>query len=301
MHRSRVAQTRANFIRWTTTVISNRSVPTDAVLPHITYRDLQQAIPWLSNAFGFVEHYRYGNPLSGAQMRAGNACIMLKQAEHGHATPKELGFGTQSLTIFIQDIEAHYGKAKSAGVTLLEDLHETVYGELQYAAEDLDGHHWLFSRHARDLCPEQWGATVSGAAVTAAPISLTASISPMLSVRNGVKAIEFYIAAFGAQLLFRGGGEEGIAEMAVGASRFWLADESPAHLNFSPESLGGGSVRMILIVDDPDTAFQRAIQAGATAVWPVENQSYGWRIGRIADPFGHHWEIGKPLPAPPNS
>jgi uncharacterized glyoxalase superfamily protein PhnB len=97
-------------------------------------------------------------------MRAGNAYIMLKQAPDGQATPKELGFGTQSLTIFIQDIELHYAKAKSAGVTIVEDLHETVYGELQYVAEDLDGHHWLFSRHARDLSPEHWGATVSRAA-----------------------------------------------------------------------------------------------------------------------------------------
>jgi len=148
-------------------VISNRSVSTDTVLPHIMYRELDGAILWLSNAFGFVEHYRYGNPISGAQMRAGNAFIMLKQAERACATPKELGFGTQSLTIFIEDVETHYEKAKSAGVAILEDLHETVYGELQYAVEDLDGHHWLFSRHARDVSPDQWGATLSRTAATA--------------------------------------------------------------------------------------------------------------------------------------
>jgi PhnB protein len=76
---------------------------------------------------------------------------------------------------------------------------------------------------------------------------------------------------------------------------FWLADESPEHLNFSPESLGGSTARMVMIVDDPDAAFQRAVAAGATVVWPVEDQRYGWRVGRIADPFGHHWEIGRPL------
>jgi uncharacterized glyoxalase superfamily protein PhnB len=141
-------------------MISNRSVPTDTVLPHIMYRNLQQAIPWLGKAFGFVELYRYGSPLSGAQVRAGNAFIMLKQAGPGYTTPKELGFGTQSLTIFIEEIESHYTRARSAGVTLLEDLHETVYGELQYAAVDLEGHHWLFSRHVRDLSPAQWGATL---------------------------------------------------------------------------------------------------------------------------------------------
>lgn len=139
-------------------MISNRSVPTDTVLPHIDYRDVEQAISWLSGAFGFVEHYRYGDPVSGAQMQAGNAWIMVKESRH--KAPKELGFGTQSLTIFIEHVEAHFKHAKSAGIVILEDLHETEYGELQYGAEDLDGHRWLFSCHTRDVLPEQWGATV---------------------------------------------------------------------------------------------------------------------------------------------
>jgi PhnB protein len=122
------------------------------------------------------------------------------------------------------------------------------------------------------------------------------AIAPMLSVRNGMRAIEFYKAAFGAGELFRLDDESGavVARLSVGEAEFWVADESPEHLNFSPESLGGGSVRMVMIVDDPDTAFARAITAGATVVWPVRNQ-YGWRLGRIVDPFGHHWEIGKPF------
>jgi PhnB protein len=123
------------------------------------------------------------------------------------------------------------------------------------------------------------------------------AIAPMLSVRSGAKAIEFYKAAFGAGELFRLDNENGevVARLSVGAAEFWVADESPEHLNFSPESLGGGSVRMVMIVEDPDAAFDRAVTAGATVVWPVSNQ-YGWRLGRIVDPFGHHWEIGKPLP-----
>jgi PhnB protein len=124
----------------------------------------------------------------------------------------------------------------------------------------------------------------------------TTSIAPMLSVRRGAKAIEFYKAAFGAGELFRLDSEDGavVARLSVGPAEFWVADESPEHLNFSPESLGGGSVRMVMIVDDPDAAFERAVTAGATVVWPVSDQ-YGWRLGRIVDPFGHHWEIGRPL------
>jgi PhnB protein len=124
------------------------------------------------------------------------------------------------------------------------------------------------------------------------------AIAPMLSVRNGIKAIEFYKAAFGASELFRVDDASGavVARLSVGGAEFWLADESPEHLNFSPDSLGGGTVRMVMIVEDPDAAFERAVAAGATVVWPVSNQ-YGWRLGRIVDPFGHHWEIGKPLAA----
>src|ERR1700686_3295632 len=115
------------------------------------------------------------------------------------------------------------------------------------------------------------------------------AIAPMLSVRGGARAIEFYKAACGAGELFRIDSESGavVARLSVGAAEFWVADESPEHLNFSPESLGGGSVRMVMIVNDPDAAFERAVTAGATVVWPVSNQ-YGWRLGRIVDPFGHH-------------
>jgi PhnB protein len=85
-----------------------------------------------------------------------------------------------------------------------------------------------------------------------------------------------------------------VCQLSVGGAEFWVADESPEHSNFSPESLGGGSVRMVMIVEDPDAAFERAVAAGATMVWPVSDQ-HGWRLGRIVDPSGHHWEIGKPL------
>lgn len=142
-------------------MIPNRSLPTDTVLPHVYYRDLDQAIAWLARAFGFTEHYRYGDPISGAQLRAGNAWIMLKGLAPQARTPRELGYDTLSLTIFIDDVEAHCERARSAGAAILEEPHETVYGEFQYAAQDLDGHHWLFSRHARDLSPSDWGATLA--------------------------------------------------------------------------------------------------------------------------------------------
>lgn len=123
------------------------------------------------------------------------------------------------------------------------------------------------------------------------------SISPMLSVRRGYKAIEFYKKAFGANELFRIGDETKgvVAQMSVGGAEFWLADEAPSYQNFSPESLSGSTVRMVLVVPDPDAVFRRALDAGAQAVSAVEDKEYGWRVGRVVDPYGHHWEIGKPL------
>jgi PhnB protein len=127
--------------------------------------------------------------------------------------------------------------------------------------------------------------------------SKRASLAPILSVRNGAAAIEFYKKAFGAEELFRVEAPDGavVAQLAVGGADFWLGDESPEHQNFSPDTLGGGTVRMSLVVEDPDTLFDQAVKAGARVVSPMKDERYGWRIGRIVDPFGHHWEIGKPL------
>jgi PhnB protein len=122
------------------------------------------------------------------------------------------------------------------------------------------------------------------------------AITPMLSVRNGAQAIAFFQAAFGAEVLFQlEDNGSVVAQLSVEGAEFWLADESPANANFSPETLGGGTVRMTMIVEDPDAAFDRAVKAGAKVVWPVDDQPYGWRVGRMVDPFWHHWEIGKPL------
>ncbi len=121
------------------------------------------------------------------------------------------------------------------------------------------------------------------------------SIAPLLSVRRGAIAVDFYKAAFGATEIFRVDAEDGavVARLTAAGAEFWVADESPEHANFSPETLNGGTVRMVMIVDDPDAAFAKAVAAGATVVRPMANE-HGWRLGRILDPYGHHWEIGKP-------
>jgi PhnB protein len=129
------------------------------------------------------------------------------------------------------------------------------------------------------------------------------SVQAQLSVRRGRAAVEFYKSAFGAVEVYRVGGtdehESVVSQLRIGNAWFWVADESPPHLNFSPESLEGSTTRMLLIVEDPDSTVGRAVACGATQIAPV-SEEHGWRLGRIEDPFGHHWEIGTPLvPWPP--
>jgi PhnB protein len=122
------------------------------------------------------------------------------------------------------------------------------------------------------------------------------SLAPMLSVRHGKQAIEFYKEALAAQVVecLENDGSV-VALLAIQGAEFWIADESPEHKNFSPETVGGATARMVLTVNDPDALFERAVAGGAKAIEPVQDQEYGWRVGRVMDPYGHHWEIGKPL------
>src|SRR2546422_7087027 len=119
--------------------------------------------------------------------------------------------------------------------------------------------------------------------------SVTCSVAPMLSVRQGARAVEFYKAAFGAVEVYRVEAPDGavVSRLAVDGAEFWVADESPQHHNFSPESLGGGAVRMVLTVPDPDAMFAKALAAGARGVTALQ-AAHGWAPGRGVRPAGHH-------------
>ena len=132
--------------------------------------------------------------------------------------------------------------------------------------------------------------------MSSARIPISCSVAPWLTVRDGEQALRFYQQAFGATVVYRlpDPGAGVVARLSIGGAEFWLND---GQLDESgPESLGGGSVRMILTVGDPDTVFAQALAAGASEVFPV-GEEHGWRLGRLVDPFGLHWEIGHPLTA----
>jgi len=132
--------------------------------------------------------------------------------------------------------------------------------------------------------------------MSAARVPIPCSIAPWLTVRDGLQALRFYQEAFGAVVVYRLEDPAAgvVARLSVEGAEFWLSD---GQLDGSrQESLGGGSVRMILTVADPDTVFAQALAAGASEVFPV-GEEHGWRLGRLVDPFGLHWEIGHPLVA----
>jgi PhnB protein len=157
--------------------------------------------------------------------------------------------------------------------------------------EDASEEHGVHERH-RDV----WSMTDYGADAAAVD-EFHNTMTPVLTVRDAVKAVAFYQRAFGAEEIYRNSYGDGmiVAELAVGEARFRVADEIPEGGNLSPESLGGTSVRLNLMVADPDGLAARATENGAIEVAPIADQSYGLRQGRLVDPFGHHWLIGRPM------
>ncbi|HYC87080.1 MAG TPA: VOC family protein [Chryseosolibacter sp.] len=127
---------------------------------------------------------------------------------------------------------------------------------------------------------------------------ISTSITPMLSVRNGAAALDFYQQGFGATVVDRFDGPNGrliIGELFMDGVKFFVSEEAPELGNVAPEKYNSTTVRLELTIEDPDGFVERAVAAGARIVFPVADQDYGWRQGRIIDPFGHQWVVGRPI------
>jgi PhnB protein len=121
------------------------------------------------------------------------------------------------------------------------------------------------------------------------------SIQPELWVGEARAAVAFYKAAFSATTLYLvGEGDDIVAQLGVGDAAFWIAAASPTMKRLDPSVVDGTTGRTLLVVDDPSTLMRQAVEAGATETSPVSFE-HGWQIGRVMDPFGHEWEIGKPI------
>lgn len=264
-------------------MIANRSVPTDVVLPHVVYQSVERAIAWLSRSFGFVEHYHYGErggPIGGAQMHLGNAWIMVRRTRDAETTPAQLGHGTQSLTVFVEDIDGHYQRTKASGAKIVEELHVTEYGERQYGVVDLDGHHWLFSRHARDVSPEEWGATkVSEVKDRAALLPRPSFCYLEIPAMDVKQSVAFYEDVFGWNIRRRETAHPSFDDAAGNLSGAWVTGRE----------VGKPGLLPYIWVDSMEATLARISAKGGTVVeggHPDNPGSTSW-IATFRDPAGN--------------
>jgi uncharacterized glyoxalase superfamily protein PhnB len=134
-------------------MLSNRSIPRSTVIPVLAYPDVNQAAEWLGRAFGFTVRLRIGS--HRIQMNVGDGAVILRELRHNDVGAP-LGVG-HSVTIRVDDADAHYLRAKQHGALIAAEPVTHPFGERQYSAEDPAGHSWTFSQSVADARPEDWG------------------------------------------------------------------------------------------------------------------------------------------------
>ncbi|HVH04671.1 MAG TPA: VOC family protein [Myxococcota bacterium] len=128
------------------------------IAPYLYYRDVAAALTWLSRAYGFKEKVRMPGPDGGimhAEMELQDGIVMMGCPSPNYRNPKTLGEKTQSLYVYVDEVDKHYQQAKEAGAKIVEEPKDQFYGDRRYAAEDPEGHLWYFAQHVRDPSPEE--------------------------------------------------------------------------------------------------------------------------------------------------
>jgi PhnB protein len=283
-------------------MLSNRTMPSCAVIPQLVYDDVAEALTWLCERFGFSERWRAGD--HRAQLSFGDSTIVVTEPRTSKVLP-----GRQSLLIRVDDVDTHHRRVRDSGAKVIQEPKDFPYGERQYTVEDLGGHHWTFSQSIADVAPEDWGGT-SGPALRSAgtqrgPTSAPTRgprISVMLIVPDADAAVAWYRQALGARELWNLGG---VAGLEIDGAPFFLHEVNPANpAENSPDSVGVTSTRIEVFVDDPDGVIARAVAAGARAGSEIRTHQMPWgqhRQGGFHDPFGHNWSVGDRSPLGPSS
>ena len=267
--------------------VENRTMPPCTVIPELVYDDVLEAIDWLCSTFGLAERWRAGD--HRAQLSIGRCTVAITEPRTSRVLP-----GHVSLVVRVPDAAAHCERARERGARIVSEPQDFPYGERQYTAEDLGGHHWTFSQSIADVAPEEWGGT-SGPALdvgSSAPV-----VSVMLIVPDADAAVAWYRDALGATVTWDLGG---VAGLQIAGAPFFLHEVNPANpAETSPDRAGVTSVRIEVFAEDPDGFVARAIGAGATAGSPVVDHDMPWgthRQGGFRDPFGHNWSVGDRSP-----
>lgn len=266
--------------------IDSRTMPPCTIIPELVYDDVPEAMRWLCDVFGFTERWHAGD--HRAQLTFGDGTIAITEPRTSRVLP-----GPVSLLVRVDDAEAHCRRARERGATVLAEPQDFPYGERQYTAADLGGHHWCFTQSIADVAPEDWGGTSGPALHAPGAVVSGPRISVMLIVPDAEAAVAWYRQALGAEVLWDLGG---VAGLRVGAAPFFLHQANPDNpAEDSPDAVGQTSVRIEVFVEAPDPFIDHAVAAGATRGSPVTEHELPWgthRQGGFRDPFGHRWSVG---------
>jgi uncharacterized protein (DUF952 family)/uncharacterized glyoxalase superfamily protein PhnB len=131
--------------------VDNRTMPAAVVIPQLVYDDVSAAVRWLCETFGFSVRWQAGEHRAQLEV-PGGGCVVVTSGHSSFVLP-----GRNSVLVRVDDVDAHYARTRERGATILDPPSDQPYGERQYTAEDLGGHHWAFSQSIADLAPEDWG------------------------------------------------------------------------------------------------------------------------------------------------
>ena len=135
-----------------------------SVMPYLLYEDTDTALEFLVNTFGFTEKVRMtddGGRVNHAEVQMSDGVIMLGTPPGDYRNPTKLGGKTQNVYVYVDDVDAHYERAKQAGAKIVREPEDQFYGDRNYAVEDPEGHEWYFGTHVRDVPPEEMEAAAT--------------------------------------------------------------------------------------------------------------------------------------------
>jgi uncharacterized glyoxalase superfamily protein PhnB len=140
-------------------MLINRTTGSATVIPELVYADVDEAISWLCDTFGFTELWRAGG--HRARLAVGNGVVILADADpqYGRAVPNKDEPHSHAVMVKVADVDVHHERARQHGSVIVSPPADYSYGERQYSAEDLAGHRWIFTQAIADLAPEDWGGT----------------------------------------------------------------------------------------------------------------------------------------------
>jgi PhnB protein len=127
------------------------------ITPYLLYEDVGSALDWLAQAFGFHERMRLPGPdgkITHAEMELADGVVMMGNPGPEYRNPRRLGQVTQSIYVYVEDVDKHFEHARGAGATILAEPEDQFYGDRRYSAVDPEGHEWHFAQHVRDVAPE---------------------------------------------------------------------------------------------------------------------------------------------------